>query len=480
MLFQLLKFGDKMNEILTTQQKALRLNLDETIYGTFAEIGAGQDVAGKFFKAGAASGTVAKSISAYDMTFSDSIYGKEKSGRYVCQSRVEKMVSYEYNLLVERLRETHPDRKFFAFADTVSARNFHGTNEAHGWLALKFQHAPDQDASELVIHIKMHDQTNNLQVNAIGSFGVNMLYAVYNQRDTIENLVDSLMQGLSRSRIEIDMIQTKGPAFEHIDNRLLSLQLVVRSFTDAVMFDQDGTIKLAKDELYRKNIIVTRGSYRPPTKVNLDILKTGKKNFSSDIESEQIVSLAEITINHLKEDGEITKEDFLARVDLLSSIGQKVLVTNMPQFIHLTNYISTFKPNKMGLVFGVYNFIQLFENDFNQFQGGILEALGRLFRSNMMVYLYPYREENKDDKLIDLDSVELNSSHQQLLEYIKNSGQVKNLEGYDDKLLHIYSRKVLKMIRNSEAGWEELVPEEIAKTINEKCLFGHPCTQVIK
>ncbi|MFT6631153.1 MAG: hypothetical protein ACJAS4_001100 [Bacteriovoracaceae bacterium] len=469
-----------MSEILTTQQKALRFNLDESIYGTFAEIGAGQDVAGKFFKAGAASGTVAKSISAYDMTFSDSIYGKEKSGRYVCQSRVEKMVSYEYDLLVERLRETHPERMFFAFADTVAARNFHGTNEPHGWLALKFQHAPDQPASELVIHIKMHDQTNNLQANAIGCFGVNMLYAVYNQRNTIEELVDSLMDGLSRSRIEIDMIQTKGPAFDHIDNRLLSLQLIVKSFTDAVMFDEDGTIKLAKDELYRKNIIVTRGSYRPPTKVNLDILKTGNKNFSCDIQSNDVISLAEITINHLKEDGEITKEDFLARVDLLSSIGQKVLVTNMPQFIHLTNYICSFKPNKVGLVFGVYNFIQLFENDFNHFQGGILEALGRLFRSNMMVYLYPYREDNKDDALIDLNSVQLNSNHQQLLEYIKNSGQVKNLEGYDDKLLHIYSRKVLTMIRNSEPGWEDLVPDEIAKTINEKCLFGHPCTQIIK
>ncbi len=469
-----------MNNDLTTQQKALKINLDNNIYGTFAEIGAGQDVAGNFFKAGAASGTVAKSISAYDMTFSDSIYGKEKSGRYVCQSRVEKMVNYEYDLVEERLGTTHGHCSFFSFANTVSARNFHGTNEAHGWLALKFQHDNNSSPSELIIHIRMHDQSNILQQKAIGVLGVNMIYVAFYQRATIEDIVSGLMGNLTRSNIEIDMIETRGPAFSDIDNRLLSLQLIVNGITDAVMFDEDGTVRLAKDELYKKNLIVTRGSYRPPTNVNLDILKTGTENFTSDISDKNIVSLAEITINHLKEDGEITKEDFLARVDLLSSIGQKVLVTNMPQFIHLTNYIAGFKPKNMALVFGVYNFMQLFENDFDIFPGGILEALGRLFRSNMKIYLYPYREESKDDQLIDLNNVSVSEGHTKLLEYIIDSGQVKNLEGYDDSLLHIYSRKVLKMIRNDEKGWEELVPKAIADTINEKCLFGHPCTHVIK
>ena len=463
---------------LSTQQKALRLNLDATIYGTFAEIGAGQDVAANFFKAGAASGTVAKSISAYDMTFSDSIYGREESGRYVCQARVEKMVQYEYELLIQRLDCKGSDINYFAYANTVAARNFQGTNEPHGWVAIRFRHEPEAEPSDLILHIRMHDQTNILQQKAIGILGVNMVYAIYNSREDCKTLITAIMENLDRSRIEVDMIETKGPAFSHIDSRLLSLQLIIDSYTDAVMFDEKGVVKLAKDELYRKNIIVTRGSYRPPTKVNFDILKTGLKNFSRDIGNKNIVSLAEITVNHLKEDGEITVEDFLARVDLLATLGQKVLITNMPQFSHLTHYISSFKPGKMALVFGVYNFMQLFETEYSQFAGGVLEALGRLFRDNVLVYLYPYREDNKADHLIDFNSAKLESHNQPLLDYIKSIGNVKNLEGYNDEFLHIYSRKVLKMIRNSEEGWEEFVPEEIAKVINEKCLFGHPCTKV--
>ncbi len=464
-----------MQDLLTSQQKALKINLDQSIYGTFAEIGAGQDVAGKFFKAGAASGTVAKSISAYDMTFSDAIYGKEESKRYVCQSRVEKMINYEYDLLIERLGGEHTDRKFFAFADTVAARNYHGTNEPHGWLAIKFRHTPDSTASELILHIKMHDQTNNLQADAIGVLGVNMIYTIYYNTQDTQTMVNSLMSGLSRSRIEIDMIETKGEAFSHIDNRLLNLQLIVNSYTDAVMFDEYGKVRLAKDELYKKNIILTRGSYRPPTKVNEDILATGLRNFSKDISDKSIVSLAEITMNHLKEDGEITNEDFLARVDLLSSIGQKVLITNMPQFSNLTNYLSGFKPIKMALVFGVYNFKQIFDSDYKHFQGGVLEALGRLLTDNMMIYLYPYREDSKTDQLMNLESMEVEDHQKPLLKYIRDSKQVKDLDGYDDKLLHIYSRKVLTMIRESQSGWEKFVPKEIADTINEKCLFGHPC-----
>lgn len=469
-----------MSKGLTTQQKALRINLDQTIYGTFAEIGAGQDVAGNFFKAGAASGTVAKSISAYDMKFSDSIYGKEESGRYVCRPRVHKMVEYEYELLIERLDTKESQVKFFTFANTVAARNYHGTNEPHGWLAVRFRHDASAEASELTLHIRMHDQTNNLQQKSIGVLGVNMIHSVFNRRGSAEELIDGIMENLTRRKIEIDMIETSGPAFKHIDSRLLSLQLIVDSYTDAVMFDVDGSVKLAKDELYKKNIIVTRGSYRPPTKVNVDILNTGFNNFSRDIDNDEIVSLAEITINHLKEDGEITVEDFLARVDLLATLGQKVLITNMPQFSHLTHYISSFRPPQVGLVFGAYNFMQLFESEYNQFEGGVLEALGRLFRSNVRVYLYPYREENEKDKLIDLKNVKLERPTQYLLDYIKGSGNVQDLEGYDDELLHIYSRKVLKMIRNNEEGWENFVPKEIAEVINEKCLFGHPCTNVIK
>lgn len=466
-----------MDTHYNVEHKALKINLEEGIYGTFAEIGAGQEVVATFFKAGAASGTVAKSISAYDMTFSDSIYGREETGRYVCQSRLEKMMSYEYDLLIERLGPMYPKRQFFAFANTVVARNYQGTNKPNGWLGLRFKTKGDKSHSDLILHINMHDQSSNLQQKAIGILGVNMIHASYFKRGSSEELVGELMDKLTRSRIEIDMIEARGPAFEHIDNRLLNLELITRSFTDAVMFDEHGNIRLAGDELYKKNVILTRGSYRPPTVVNQDILKTGCENFSKDIKSrkEDIVNLAEITINHLKEDGAIAPEDFLARVDLLSSIGQKVLITNMPQFFNLTNYLSNFKPQHIALVFGVYNFMQIFDDQYTQLKGGILEALGNLFKPNVKVYLYPYKESQSDAEFIDLNSATVPKHLESLLEHIKLSGQVKNLTGFNEGLLHIYSRKVLEMIRNSEPGWEELVPKEIAKTINEKCLFGHPC-----
>lgn len=469
-----------MNTAKTPTQKALQLNLDETIYGTFAEIGAGQEVAGLFFKAGAASGTVAKSISAYDMTFSDEIYGKESSGRYVCQSRVEKMLDYEYDLLQKRLREKFPDRKFFAYANTVSARNYHGTNDANGWIGVKFQRSPGENSSTVVMHIRMHDNTNLLQQKAIGILGVNLIHACYQNHTESLDFLDRVMDSLSRERIEVDMIKVSGPAFESMDNRVINLQLIVRSYTDAIMFSETGDICLAKDELYKKNIVLTRGSYRPPTKVNMDILKTGFENFSKDVNGSDVVSLAEITINHLKEDGELTQEDFLARVDLLNTIGQKVLITNLPQFFRLSNYLTNFKPKNVALVMGVYNFMQIFNGDYQQVGGGILEALGRLFRPYTTIYLYPYREASEDDQLINLKTVKVEDEHKTLLDHLILTDKVKDLTGYDDKLLHIYSRKVLTMIRNSEAGWEELVPSEIAKTINDKCLFGHPCEHIIK
>ena len=390
------------------------------------------------------------------------------------------MLNYEYDLLQERLRSKFPERSFFAYANTVAARNYHGTNDANGWMGVRFQRNPQEEASQVVLHIRMHDDTSLAQQKAIGMLGVNLVYACYYENEDLAGFLDSVMENLSRDRIEIDMIKVDGPAFSNMDNRLLNLQLIVRSFTDAVMFNAQGDVCLAKDELYKKNIILTRGSYRPPTMVNMDILKTGIKNFSSDIKEDSVVSLAEITINHLKEDGELTREDFLARVDLLNSIGQEVLITNLPQFFRLSNYLANFKPKNVALVMGVYNFMQIFNEDYNQLNGGILEALGRLFRPCTKVYLYPYREESEDDQLIDLSTVEVEDAHKSLLEHLVFTDRVKDLKGYDNKLLHIYSRKVLKMIRSNEEGWEELVPKEIAKTINDKCLFGHPCTHIIK
>ena len=463
-----------MSTNLTTTQKALKINLDTSIYGTFAEIGAGQEVVGNFFKAGGSSGTVAKSISAYDMVISDTIYGKEKSGRYVCKSRLEKMLKYEYDLLIERLDKERENSRFFAFSNTISARNYHGTNEAHGWLGVRFRNKA-KSYSDLILHIRMHDNTNQLQQNAIGILGVNMIDSAYHHNDDPKDFILSLMEHLNRDRIEIDMIYTCGEDFKSFDNRLLNLELVKNGFTDAILFNDKGEISLASDVFYKKNLLAARGSYRPPTKVNLDILKTGEENFKKDIKDKDVLSICEITISNLVTSSDISNDDFLARVDLLASINYPVLITNFHQYFHLTNYLSRFKPKHLSIVLGVYNFKQIFDEDYNKIKGGMLEALGLLFMENVTVYLYPYREDKETDELISLCNLPIDKDKKHLLTFIQNKDQLKDLTGYDDSLLHIYSRKVLNMISNNEKGWEELVPKKIAKTINDKCLFGHPC-----
>ncbi len=465
-----------MSDILSATQKALKLNLDTHIYGTFAEIGAGQEVANNFFKAGAASGTVAKSISAYDMTFSDSIYGKEESKRYVCKSRLIKMLNYEYDLLLERLEATRKESKFFAFANTVSARNFHGTNEQHGWLGVKFRHEVASESSEIILHTRMHDNTNLRQQQALGTLGVNLIYSTFYKRsESVDSFVNSLMEGLNSEQIEIDMISCSGPAFEHVDERLLNLQLVKSEITDSIVFNTQGEVSLASDELYKKNVLIARGSYRPPTNVNMDILSCSEKEFKEDIGEDDVLTLAEITISQLQNDGSISSEDFLARVDLLASLGQMVMVSSFKQYYRLTNFLTRFRPKNISIVLGIYNFMQIFDNEYNLATGKTLEAIGMLLGEKVKVYLYPYKESESSKELVNLECVEVKEKHRPLLEFIKNSGEVKDLTGFDEDNLHIFSRKVLDMITNNEPGWEIYVPEIVEKTIREKCLFGKPC-----
>lgn len=470
-----------MKSLSTTTSKALKINLEASIYGTFAEIGAGQEVAGNFFKAGGSSGTIAKSISAYDMTFSDSIYGKENSGRYVCEPRLRRMLDYEYSLLLERLEGKRSGTKFFAFANTVAARNYQGNNESHGWLGVRFQHQEGAPYSELIVHVRMHDNQNVLQQEALGILGVNMLYSVYFKRDSVEEFIDYLMDNLSKHRIEINMIATSGEAFKDLDERLLNLQLVKTNITDAILFDTDGKVLLASDIMYKKNILVTRGSYRPPTKVSVDILKTGKESFSKDLGCDQgeVITICELTLSALNEEGGLAPEDFLARVDLLGSIKQKVLITNFPQYFRLSAFCAKFKAKNIGIVLGAYNFGQIFNDDYSNVDGGILAAFGQLFRENVNVYLYPYKEEG-EKPLINSQTLPIPSEYQHLYQHILKANKLQDIKGFNADLLHIYSRKVLKMITSGEKGWEELVPSEIAKTINDKCLFGHPCELGVK
>lgn len=466
-----------MDATLSLRQKALKINLAKKFYGTFAEIGAGQEVARHFFQAGGSSGSIAKTISAYDMTFSDSIYGKEPSGRYVSQSRLLKMLEKEFQLLQERLSETRgKDHAFFVFSDTVAALNFKRSNEAHGWLGMRFQNSPGSAVSDVVIHVKMLDPQNLLQQDALGIMGLNLVYASLFLQHDPEEFVRSLMDHLDTSRIEVNFIRFGGHVFKEVDNRLMNLQLLEEGFTQAIMFDENGEVVLANDLLYKKDVLVVRGSYRPPTLVNFDMIKSGLKDFAKDIgqRSSEIVAISEITISTLKaDDGEITKEDFLTRVDLMCAMGQKVLITNYPQYYKLANYFAGLNVPHLGLVLGIYNFQQIFTEQYANVEGGILAALGQLFRDYVKVYIYPYKSEQGNIET--LANLQVPKQFDHLFAHLKGMNQIDDVNECNKDILHIYSSKVLHMIVNNEKGWEEMVPPSVAKTINEKCLFGHPC-----
>lgn len=467
-----------MQEALSLRQKALKINLAKRFYGTFAEIGAGQEVARYFFQAGGASGSIAKTISAYDMTFSDSIYGKEPGGRYVCESRLLKMLEKEFQLLQERLADTRgKDHQFFAFSNTVAALNFSRTNEAHGWMGVRFQHVPGSEISEVVIHVRMLDPQNVLQQDAIGIIGVNLMYAsLFLQRDP-EAFINSLMDHLDNTRIEVNFIRFGGKVFEDVDNRLMNLHLLKQGMTHAIMFDEQGSVVLPADHLHHKNVLVVRGSFRPPTLVSLDMIKSGLANFAKDIgkRESEIVAVSEITISTLKaEAGDVTKEDFLARVDLICALGQKTLITNYPQYYKLANYFARMSVPNLGLVLGIYNFQQVFtDEEYSNVEGGILSALGQLFRDNVKVYIYPYKSEK--GVVESLDNLKVPANFQHVYAHLKENKKILDVENPNKDLLHIYSSKVLQMITSNEPGWEKMVPPSVAKEINEKCLFGHPC-----
>lgn len=462
---------------LGPRQKALKINLNNKIYGSFAEIGAGQEVARFFFQAGAASGTVAQTLSAYDMTVSDSIYGKTK--RYVCEERVVQMLDHEYENLESKLRkEKGDDIMFFAFANTVAAKKYNQESEEHGWLGVKFQHESGAGASQIIIHVRMLDDDNLAQQQALGVVGVNLIYAAFHfQKDSTE-FVSSLIDNLGKHRIEVDMIRVSGPGFANIDNRILSLLLVKNNMTEAVMFDPDGTVIHPSSVLYKKNLMILRGSFRPPTHVNMDMLRTGIEKFEEEIgPSDDIFPLAQITLQNLRstsKQGDVDAADFLARVDLLGGLGQHILITNYSEYFRLSKYFSRYKSKHIRFVLGIYNLITLMdEKSYDNLDGGILEGFGRLIRGETKLYIYPYMEE--DGKVLDTENFPCPENLKHLYKHLQQNKLVIPITNHDEAKFNIWSRVVLRMIQNGEDGWEAMVPESVATKVKEDCLFGYPC-----
>jgi hypothetical protein len=458
---------------LSASQKALRVNLDPMRYGTFAEIGAGQEVARWFFKVGAAAGTISKSISAYDMAVSDAIYGRCK--RYVSRERLQSMLDHEHRLNLERLRASRGDKTaFFAFADTVAARNFQGTNECHGWLGIKFQAHPRDDDSQIVIHVRMLDKENSAQQEALGVVGVNLLYAAFFLHHKPDQMLESLLDNLTTARLEIDMVEFSGIEFRHVDNRVMSLRLVQLGLSGAAMFGPAGEVLQPSELLRKRPILVERGSFRPVTKVNIDMVRCASERFTAEpeVKAEQVCELMEITMRNLLAAGEIDLGDFLARADALGAVGKTVLISDYFEYYRLAAYLTRYTAEPIAVTMGVASLLELFTEDYyKELEGGILEAFGRLFTKDLRIYVYPLRD-RATGQLKTVDNVEIPPASQHLFRHLVDRGRIKQLDNFDESILHIFSRDVLKRIKDSDVSWETMVPVEVAELVKRRQLFG--------
>ncbi|MDA9898268.1 TonB-dependent receptor [Flavobacteriales bacterium] len=460
--------------VLSPTQKALQINLDESLYGTFAEIGAGQEVVRHFFRAGGASGTIAKTMSAYDKDFSDAIYGKELDGRYVSKSRLKKILQQEYGLIESRLkRSEHPNKKYFTFANTLATINYSKTVKGHGWMGCRFQTDPKKPFNEVIFHVRLNDNDAKLQQETIGVMGTNLIYACFNHNQDPKNFIKSLYDNLSRDNVELDMIHMEGPDFENVDNRLLSLTLVKEGMTDAVIFGPDGKNQQPSDVLYKKNILTIRGSFRPVTKVNIDMMENGYNAFVEEnrVDKDNVQLLFEITLSNLKMEGDIDEKDFLDRADILCSLGHTVLISNYRKYYKLIEYFSSYTKARMGLIIGVNNLLEIFDDKYyRNLNGGILEAFGILFTRDLKIYLYPYQADSKVE-LLNSKNIPIHRRLRPLYDYLLKNSKIKDLK-FNDTVLQIFSRDILYMIRKKKDGWQEGVPDGVSEIIEKKKLFG--------
>jgi hypothetical protein len=484
-------------DLLTTNRKALTINLDGSKYGTFAEIGAGQEVARVFFQAGGASGTIAKTISAYDMVFSDAIYGK--ASRYVSQDRLTLMLDHEFGLLKERLDTIRgTSTTFFVYADTVATKSFKGNNEAHGWMGIRFQTEPHGPTNDIIIHVRMWDKENVLQQEALGIIGTNLIYGAFYYRDNPQKFIQSLLDNLSYDRIEVDMIEFIGPAFPNVDNRLLSMHLVQYGLTNAVLFGPNKAVLQPSEVFYKKAVLVERGSFRPVTNVNVDMLNCATAQFVQEdsVKSKDVVIIVEITMNNLLADGQLDVHDFLSRVDLLGEIGLTVLISNYPEYYRLTSYFRRYTKEMIGVTMGINNLLEIFnEKYYENLAGGILESFGRLFRNSVKLYIYPMRQEAYDsylatgnpsagksptgensfasNVLITARNAKVSDHLRSLYEHLLQNNYLECITGYDPTVLNTFSRDVLYRIQHNDPTWERMVPYPVADAIKRLRLFGY-------
>lgn len=460
---------------MDTHQKALHVNLDAGLYGTFAEIGAGQEVARWFFRVGGAAGTIAKAMSAYDMTFSDAIYGT--SERYVSKQRINAMLDHEFRLLVERLDAKRGDStRFFVFADTVAATSYKRKDDAHGWLGIRFQTSPRAEPSQIILHLRLLDRENVQEQEALGLMGVNLAYGANYLHGDPDALIASLLDGLTSERVEVDMIEFSGPDMLGVDNRLMSLKLVQKGLTNAAMFTAKGEVVQPADMLYKKSILIERGSFRPATNVSLDMLQCAQAQFIQEpaAQGQEIISIMEMTLKNLTDADMIDHQDFLDRVDILGALGKTVLISNLAEYHRLAAYLFRHTKKMIGIVLGVPTLRELFDEKYYvDLEGGILESFGRLFKNDLKIYAYPLLDQTSGS-LITAGNLRVAPHLRHLYNYLLENRLIESVRDYDQRCLTVFSREVLKRLRSgNDNSWETMVPPAVADLIKQRRLLGY-------
>jgi len=460
----------------TTSNKALRINLDENKYGTIAEIGAGQEVARHFFLAGAAAGTVAKTISAYDMQFSDAIYGVQDGGRYVSQSRVQAMLEKEFKLVVDRVSESRSKAsRFFAYAATVSAKSFNRDNECHAWCGVRTQTYPGAEPTDIIVHVRMHDKTAEQQQETLGVLGVNLIYASYYYFEDAKKIINSLTDNLSSDRLEIDFIDFQGPYFEELDNRAINLHLIRSWKTRAIIFRPDGSVAVPANILYKKNVLTIRGSFKPVTKLNVDMIEQGCHAFheTPGVHEDNSIVLAEISLNDPKgNDLLVPEEDLIQRVGLLNSLGYSVMISDHTRYFSLRAYFRQHTSLQIGIVLGMINVRQIFDEDsYIGVEGGILEGFGKLFPDNTRLFVYPELDESGE--VSEFTSLKVPDHLRLLYRHLLENQFISGINCSNKELLQIYSREVLSQLPRGRGDWEDALPTSVIEQIVDNKMFGY-------
>jgi hypothetical protein len=381
-------------EKLDSHQKALTLNLNPSTFGSFAEIGAGQEVARWFLVVGGASGTVAKTISAYDKEVSDDLYGS--GSRYVSRQRLEAMLENEWVQLLTQLEKTRGSRtRFFSFVDTVSARNYAGTNDSHGWIGLRFQLQPGGPPNDILLHINMRDSSNVLQQEAIGILGVNLIYAAFFQLVTKESFFAGLAEDV-KERIEIDFVDFRGPAFTGWDRPTLLAYLVRAGLAEAVFFSSTDAAVPPNEVLYKKAVVLAPGYFGhvdpAHRRIHAQMLAAALEALRKELgeTSSAAMGIFCLSAAPLTPEGSAPEiPDLLRRIDALLAEHGEVLLFRQRELYSMTDLVNRYTTAPVRFVVGLSLLIRALDDPYFKLQGRRLEALSRLFAQNVRIYAYP-------------------------------------------------------------------------------------------